>query len=110
MDVKVVIVILIGIGLVWIFTKREHLEARYYACSQVCDIAHPGLMTRCTWHGGVSRPLSHLNKSAQECDLYYSCVKKCREEQRKEIEKERPESELEGNPTFEAGTRYAHLL
>ena len=95
------ILLLAGVILLYIlFHRREHLEARYYACSQVCDLSHPGLMNTCQERGGVSKALSGVTKSSTECDEYYDCVKECRDEQREEIA---------SDPNFNVGSKYAHL-
>lgn len=97
----ILILLACGIVLYILLHGREHLEARYYACSQVCDIAHPGLMNTCQEKGGVSKALSGVTRSSTECDEYYDCVKSCRDEQREEIT---------NDPNFNVGSRYAHLM
>jgi len=90
------------IGAIYLLiSSREHLEARYFACSQVCDFAHPGLMNTCSEKGGVEKTLSGVvTVESKECQAYYDCVNSCREEQRQEIA---------NDPTFNSGSRYAHL-
>lgn len=92
---------IIGFAL-WLYLvhHREHLEARYFACSQVCDFSHPGLLNTCQQKGGIEKDLAQEAIVSQECKDYYDCVRGCRAEQRKEIA---------GDPNFNVGSPYAHL-
>lgn len=94
------LIFLAAITIYLLFTRRENLEARYYACSQVCDLQHPDLLVTCIGRGGVKRAMSGNVKSSPECNEYYKCVKGCREKQEEEIARD---------PTFGQGSPYVHL-